>query len=130
MVNVHVIGHQNGLQTDAFANKILKFVGWNFSQTFESSNLRLAPKFANRSLFFRFGVTIIGRLFVSNSKKGRIENEKMPISDQIGKKLKEKRQKQQSNVHSVHVRIGGNNDSIVAQIFDAVLNIQGVLQQI
>ena len=54
----------------------------------------------------------------------------MVVAHQIGKELQEKREYQQPDVHSVHVGIGGDHNLVVAQRFQAVLNVQGVLQQV
>ena len=49
---------------------------------------------------------------------------------QIGKKLQEKRQQQQTDMHSVHIGIRSDNHIVIAQIFQPVLDIQSRLQKI
>src|SRR5690606_4265258 len=49
---------------------------------------------------------------------------------QFRKKLKDKRNQQQTNVHPINISIRGDYDVVISQIFHRIFNIQRSLQQV
>ena len=58
--------------------------------------------------------------------RGVSQNVEMPVADQVGKELKEKRHREQADVHAVDVRVGCENDFVVAESLDAFFDSEGV----
>ena len=54
----------------------------------------------------------------------------MVLANNIGEELEEETHHQQSNVHTVHIGIGGDDDFVVAQVVDALLNVERRLQEV
>ena len=54
----------------------------------------------------------------------------MAFLDQIREELQEESQHQQTDVHSVHIRIGGDDDFVVTQVIQALLDVKGRLQAV
>src|SRR5690606_20873365 len=50
--------------------------------------------------------------------------------DQFREKLQKEGDQQQTDVHTVHVGIGGDHDVVVPQVFKAFLDVQRRLQQV
>ena len=53
----------------------------------------------------------------------------MPVFDDLGEVLEEKGNHEQTDVHAVHIGIGGNDNLIVAEAIDALLDVQSRLQE-
>ena len=53
----------------------------------------------------------------------------MTITNQLREKLKEKGEQQQADVHAVDISIGRDDNAIIAQFFDAFLDVERSLQQ-
>ena len=53
----------------------------------------------------------------------------MPVADHLGEKLEEEGEQQQADVHAIDVGIGGDDDSVIAQVFNAVLDVERGLEQ-
>jgi len=54
----------------------------------------------------------------------------MALFDEFWEELEEEGDKQQADVHAVYIGIRRNDDVIIAQVVEAVLNIQRILQEI
>ena len=54
----------------------------------------------------------------------------MAFPNEIGEKLQKERHREEANVHAVDVRIGRENDLVVAEIFQSILNSQRGLEKI
>src|SRR5690606_2282234 len=87
-------------------------------------------KLLDSLLLLFLGVAVESLLLVAHPEKRRVENVQMAGADQLGEKLQEKGQKQQANVHAVHIGIGSYNHPVVAQPVQPVFDLQGMLEQI
>ena len=54
----------------------------------------------------------------------------MSFLDQIGEELQEEREHQQTDVHTIHIGIGGDDDFVVPQFIESVLYVQSGLQTV
>ena len=56
--------------------------------------------------------------------KRSLQDVYMPFLYQIGEELQEERDDKQTDVHAVHIGIGGNNHFVIAEPFDTVFDVQ------
>ena len=124
MIEVH------RLQADVFADEILELAGGNFAQAFEAGDLVAGAQFDDRGLLFLLGITIHRLLLVAHAEQWRVENEEMIVADDVRKKLQEKREQQQTDVHAVDVGIGGDHDLVITQSIEPLLDVQCRLEQV
>ena len=130
------------------ADKILKFIGRYFAETFKSSDFGIVAEFFDgRNAFFlavavvsfHFGVLQSLRrvgcfafcfLLVSNAEEWSLQNVDMPRAHQFGEELQQESEHKQSNVHAVDIGIGGDDYAIVAQVLETVFDVKSSLQKV
>src|SRR5690625_7579583 len=54
----------------------------------------------------------------------------MTAFDQVGEELKEKSDQEQSDMHAIDIGIGREDDPVVAEVFDAVFDVEAILKKI
>ena len=67
---------------------------------------------------------------VTHAEQRGLKNVYVSLPYQFGEELQEECYHKQTYVHSVHIGIGCNYYLVVAQIIQALLNVQGCLQQV
>jgi hypothetical protein len=59
-----------------------------------------------------------------------LQDEEVIIPDEVGEELEKEREEQQADMHAVDVRIGGDDDPVVAQSVEPVFNVQSRLEEV
>ena len=122
---------QHRVETHVLTDKSLELVGRNLSQTFESCNLGFGfvlRQFLDGFDSFFVAVAIERPLFVAHTEEGRLQDVDVACAYQFGAEAQEEGEQQQADVHAVDIGIGGDDDVVVAQVFHAVVNVQGAVE--
>ena len=69
-------------------------------------------------------------VLILHAEKRSLQDIDMSFLHQIGEELQEERKHQQTNMHSIHIGIGSDDDFVIAQFIQTVFNIQRRLQAI
>ncbi len=84
----------------------------------------LPPSFVDRRVALGFAVAINRLLLVAHAEQRRFQNINVAVVDELLEELEEIRDHQIADVHAVHVRVGGENDLLVAQALGVVLHVE------
>ena len=125
-----VFADDDGFQAHVFADEAFEFFGADFAQAFEAGDLGVFAQFGDGGLLFGFVVAVEGLFFVADAEEGGLEDVDVALPDEIGEELEEEGEEQQADVHAVDVGIGGDDDAVVTQVFDAVFDVEGVLEEV
>ena len=115
------------IETDLLSDKILELIGGYLSQTFEPGNLHACYEHLDRRIPFLFGITVFGPFFIPYPEERGLQDVQMASADQFGEKLQKEGNKQQPDVHPIHVGIRRNDHFVVAKLIDSLLNVQSCL---
>ena len=126
----HALWNDDGVEADVLADEVTEFVGRDFTESFEAGNFGLGAAFLDRGQAFCFAVAIAGDFLVANAEEGGLENMEVSLSNELGEELEEEGDEEEADVHAVDVGIGRNHDVVVAEAFDSVLDIKGVLKEV
>ena len=69
-------------------------------------------------------------MLVAHPEKGRLQDIDMIAFDQVGEELQEEGDQQQPDVHAVDIRVGRNDDLVIAQSVKTILDVKCRLQQV
>ena len=117
------------IEADVLADEILELARGNFPQPLEARDLVGRAELRHRRLLLLFRVAVDRFLLIAHTEERRIQNKQMPVADQVGEELQEKRDQQQPDVHAIHVGIRGDHDFVVAQAVEAFLDVQRRLEK-
>ena len=107
-----------------------ELVGRNLPQSFKTRDFRiLAERFDSRQ-FFLLAITINRLLPVAHAEERRLQDIDMLLLNQIREELKEECDKQEADVHPVHIGIGRDNHFVITQSIQSIFNIQSRLQEV
>ncbi len=124
MVEVH------RLEADVFADEVLELAGGNLAEALEARDLVAGAEFLHGRLLLALVVAVGGLLLVADAEERRLEDEEVAVADEVGEELEEKRDEEEADVHAVHVGVGGDDDPVVAQAVEALLDVQGGLEEV
>ena len=106
------------------ADELLEFFRADFTQAFEPRYLRLAAQFLDRRIALGFAVAIDRLGLVAHAEQWRLEDVNVAVVDQLLEELEEVGDHQVADVQAVHVRVGGEDDLVVAQALGVVLDVE------
>src|SRR5690606_19236228 len=112
------------------SDEMFKFIRTDLAKTFESGDFWIFAEFPNGFDFFLVGIAVDGLLLVADTEQWSGEDVQMTPADEFREKLQEEGDHQQTDVHAVHIRIGGEDDVIVTQVVKIFLDVQRMLQKI
>ena len=111
-----------------------ELVGRDFSQSFESGDFGVGTQLLDGShaLFFRIAVDgfVHPFLAVTHAEQGGLQDVHMTFLYQVGEELEEEGNHQQTDVHTVHIGIGGHDYLIISESVEPFFNVQGSLQEV
>ena len=107
------------------ANEALKLIWADLSKTFESGDLGVWFEVLDRLKALFLGVAIAYLLFILYAEEWRLEDIDMAFLHEVWEELEEESKHEQSNVHTVDIGIGSDDDFVVAQLVQSVLDIEG-----
>ena len=138
-VLTHVVGEQflDGIflaqtylvETDTGTDKTLEFIGRNLSKTFESCDLGILALGDGFEAFF-LRIAIDRLVLVLDAEERCLEDIDVAFLDEVGEELQEECQHQQTDMHTVHIGIGGDDDFVITQFIEAVFDIEGRLKAV
>ena len=88
----------------------------------------LPPSFLDRRVALRLAVAIDRLRLVAHPEQRRLQHMQVAVVDQPLEEPEEIGDHQVADVHAVHVRVGGQDDLLVAQPLDVVLDVQALHQ--
>src|SRR5450759_1718771 len=74
--------------------------------------------------FFIRRIAVLCCFLIPYPEKRGLENIYMTFSDKVGKKLKEKCEQKEPDMHPINVRVSSNYNIIISQVFDSVFNVK------
>lgn len=132
-----------------------KLLWRNLSQTFESGDFRIRTEVSDGLLALliavaimrdevallllrsQLGISISHHLLVLNlgalvayTEQWGLQHVYMSLLDKVGEELEEEGDDEQSDVHTIHIGIGGYNHLVVTQAVQAILYVEGCLEQV
>ena len=84
----------------------------------------LPPSFVHGRVALGFAVAIDRLLLVAHAEQRRLQHIHVAVVDELLEEPEEIRDHQIADVHAVHVRVGGEDDLVVAQALDVVLDVE------
>ena len=130
LLDAEVVAQDDRFKAHVGPDEASEFVGGDFAQAFEAGDLSLFAAFLLGGDAFLVAIAVVGLLLVANAEQGRLQDVDMSVAHQIRIELQEESEHQQTYVHAVDIGIGGDDDVVVAQVFDVLLDVQGGLQQV
>jgi hypothetical protein len=112
------------------ADEVLELVRADLAQTLEPRDLRGLAQLDDGPLPFLIAVTVDGLLLVPHPEERCLQDVEVVVLHQVREELEEEGHQQQPDVHTVHIRIGGDDDLVVAQAIHAVLDVERGLDQV
>ena len=125
-----MLRHQDGLQTHFRTDEVLELIGADFAESFESGNLRVLAALVHGLELLFLAVAVESVLLVPHPEQRRGQHVKMSATNHLREELEEERDHEQTDVHPIHIGIGGQNDVLVTQVIDAFFNVQRRLEEV
>ena len=115
----------DGGEAHVGADELFEFVGGDFAEAFEAGDFGGFAEFVLGGGFFFFGVAVDGFFFGADAEEGGFEDEDVATEDEGFEEAEEEGDHEVADVESVDVGVGGEDDFVVAEPFDAVLDVEG-----
>ena len=126
----HTFGNDHGVKANVLTDEVAEFVRGDFAESFETGDLGFGATFLNRGETFFFAVAIASDLFVAHAEEGGLEDVEVALPDELGEELEEEGNEEEADMHAVYVRISGDDHVVVAEALEAILDVEGVLQEV
>lgn len=110
--------------------KALNSWGGDFAQALEPRYFRVFAQQGDGRFPLRVRVAVDGLLLVAHAEEGSLEDEEVALPDQLREELDEEGHQQDADVHAVVIGVRGDDHLVVAQVFQPVFNVQGMLEEV
>ncbi len=118
------------MQPDILTDEPPELIRRNFAQPLKTRDLHLATQRIHRHPLLLFAIAINRLLLIPHTEERCFENKHVASFHQVRKELQEERHQQQPDMHSIHVRICGNDHLVISQTLQSVLDVQRMLQEV
>ena len=122
-LDAEVVAQDDGLKAHVGADEATELVGRDFAQAFEAGDFGLLAAFLLGGDAFLITIAVVGLLFVAHTEQRSLQNIDMSVAHEVWIELQEEGEHQQTDVHTVHIGIGGDDDVVVAQVLDVLVDV-------